>query len=204
MNHYVEVRDDAPFELSADGTIQLGIIEDVARLLARLGVGCWLFGGWGLDVRLGRITREHEDIEFWVERCDGKKAEEALIAGGYAFLDTQPVEEAREFTKSGITCSFALFDRGSDGRYRTQGRWSDWVFPPGSFPDIPARLGDVLVGTMSAEGMLEMKEQFSQLRNGKPLREKDARDLMLLRGLVSRSTSTNISPSPGIAHRASD
>ena len=196
MNHHVEVRDIAPFELSAAGKTQLGIIEDVARLLVRVGVGCWLFGGWGLDVRLGGITREHEDIEFWVERCNGEQAEEALVAGGYAFLDTQPVEEAREFTKSGVTCSFALFDRGSDGNYRTQGRWSDWVFPSGSFPDVPARLGDILVATMSAEGMLAMKEQFSQLRNGKPIREKDARDLILLRELVSGSTSTDVSPSP--------
>ena len=153
-------------------------------MLNRARVRGWLFGGWALDIRLGRITREHGDIEFWVERCDGERAEGALTAVGSAFLDTQPVEESREFAKGGITCSFALFDRASDGTFRTQGRWSDWVFPAGSFPDVPARLGDLVVTTMSAEGMLAMKEQFAHLRNGEPLREKDARDLILLRGLV--------------------
>jgi lincosamide nucleotidyltransferase A/C/D/E len=139
-------------------------------LLNSVGVYCWLFGGWGLDARLGRIARQHSDIGFWVERFDGERAEEVLTAGGYAFLDTQPVEESREFTKSGIICSFTLFDRASDGTYRTQGRCSDWLFPPGCFPDIRCRLGDLLVAAMSAEGTLAMKEHFSQPRNGKPLR----------------------------------
>jgi lincosamide nucleotidyltransferase A/C/D/E len=169
MDHYVEVRDDAAVELSVVGETQLRLIEEIGALLNGVGVRCWLFGGWGLDARLGRVTREHDDIEVWVERFDGDRAEDALTTGGYAFVNTQPLEESREFTKSGVTCSFALFDRVSDGTFRTQGRWSDWVFPLGSFPDAPARLGDLFITTMSAEGMLAMKEQLSQLRNRKPL-----------------------------------
>ena len=37
--------------------------------------------------------------------------------------------------------------------------------------------------------MLAMKEQYPTLRNGRPLREKDVRDLELLRELANRMES---------------
>ena len=40
----------------------------------RSGISAWLFGGWGLDARIGRITREHGDVEFWVERVDADRS----------------------------------------------------------------------------------------------------------------------------------
>lgn len=38
---------------------------------------------------------------------------------------------------------------------------------------------------MSVSGMLAMKEQFPQLRNGRPWRQKDIADMGILRGLAS-------------------
>jgi hypothetical protein len=58
------------------------------------------------------------------------------------------------------------------------------VFPAGSFNAQPGHLGELLVPTMSVEGMLAMKEQYALLRNGRPLREKDIRDMALLRQLL--------------------
>jgi hypothetical protein len=49
---------------------QLRVIKAVTNALAAVDIAAWLFGGWGLDARVGRITREHGDIEFWVERTD--------------------------------------------------------------------------------------------------------------------------------------
>jgi Aminoglycoside-2''-adenylyltransferase len=39
----------------------------------------WLFGGWGLDARIGRITREHGDVEFWVERIHAERSKAVLV-----------------------------------------------------------------------------------------------------------------------------
>ena len=44
---------------------QLRAIRKVLAVTQSAGIPVWLFGGWGLDARIGRITREHGDVEFW-------------------------------------------------------------------------------------------------------------------------------------------
>ena len=41
---------------------QLRLIEAVTGVLGQADISAWLFGGWGLDARIGRITREHGDM----------------------------------------------------------------------------------------------------------------------------------------------
>jgi len=38
---------------------QLRVIRKVIAVTQAAGIPAWLFGGWGLDARIGRITREH-------------------------------------------------------------------------------------------------------------------------------------------------
>jgi hypothetical protein len=65
------------------------------------------------------------------------------------------------------------------------GRFSDWLFPPGSFGDGPGRLDGTPVLAMSVSGMLAMKEQFPHLRHGGPWRQKDIDDIETLRRLAA-------------------
>jgi Aminoglycoside-2''-adenylyltransferase len=43
---------------------QLPVIRKVIAVMQADDISAWLFGGWGLDARIGRITREHGDVEF--------------------------------------------------------------------------------------------------------------------------------------------
>jgi hypothetical protein len=109
-----------------------------------------------------------------------------LVGAGAAALTTQPPEEACEFTLDDVLFSTAYFDRRADGSFsQPLGRWSDWLFPPGSFGDEPGMLDGTPVLAMSVSGMLAMKEQFPHLRNGRPWRQKDIADIGILRGLAS-------------------
>ena len=63
-------------------TAHLGIIKAVVNTLDAAGISAWLFGGWGLDARIGRITREHGDVEFWVERVHAERSKALLTAAG--------------------------------------------------------------------------------------------------------------------------
>jgi len=146
-------------------TAQLRVIRAVVNTLDAAGISAWLFGGWGLDARIGRITREHGDVEFWVERVNAERSKAVLVEAGATALATQPPEEACEFTWGG----------------------TDWVFPPGSFGDEPGMLGGAPVLAMSVAGMLAMKEQYPRLRNGGPWRQKDIDDIEVLRRLAAES-----------------
>lgn len=169
-----------------DGTTQaqLRIIHRVRAVLSAASVPAWLFGGWGLDARIGRITRSHGDVEFWVGAPDAARSAAALAGAGAVLLETQPPAESREFTWDGADFSTAYFDRQADGTFASRGRWPDWVFPAGSFGDEPGLLEGVPVPAMSVAGMLAMKEQYPALRNGGPLREKDIADIAVLRGML--------------------
>ena len=109
-----------------------------------------------------------------------------LVGAGATALTTQPPEETCEFTVDDVPFSTAYFDRRADGSFsQPLGRWSDWLFPPGSFGDEPGMLDGTPVLAMSVSGMLAMKEQFPHLRNGRPWRQKDIADIGILRGLAS-------------------
>ncbi|MGW5261957.1 nucleotidyltransferase domain-containing protein [Microbispora sp. NPDC004025] len=165
---------------------QLRVIRTVIAVMQAAGIPAWLFGGWGLDARIGRITREHGDVEFWVERIHAERSKAVLVGAGATALTTQPPEESCEFTLDDVPFSTAYFDRWPDGSFSPLGRWSDWLFPPGSFGDEPVTLDGTPVLAMSVSGMLAMKEQFPRLRNGRPWRQKDIADIEILRGLASR------------------
>jgi Aminoglycoside-2''-adenylyltransferase len=165
---------------------QLRVIRKVIAVTQSADIQVWLFGGWGLDARIGRITREHGDVEFWVERIDAERSKAVLVEAGATALTTQPPAEACEFTWDDVLSSTAYFDRQPDGSsVQLLGRWSDWLFPPGSFDDEPGTLDGMPVPVMSVSGMLAMKEQFPHLRNGRPWRQKDVGDIEILRGLAA-------------------
>lgn len=174
--------------MSERADAQLRVIKAVVNTLGAAGISAWLFGGWGLDARIGRITREHGDVEFWVERTDAEQSKTVLVEAGAMALATQPPAEACEFTWDGVDFSTAYFDRDPDGSFvQLQGRWSDWLFPPGSFGDQPGKLDGTPVLVMSVAGMLAMKEQYPNLRNGRPWRQKDIDDIKVLRNLAAEA-----------------
>lgn len=59
-------RNDVP--VAPTNSVQIQLIADIKSAMDSRALGWWLFGGWGLDAQLGRITRDHGDVEFWVKR----------------------------------------------------------------------------------------------------------------------------------------
>ncbi|MES2465523.1 MAG: amino acid transporter [Armatimonadota bacterium] len=52
-------------------------------LLATARVQAWLDGGWGVDALLGRITREHNDLDLILGLDDLPRAVEVLVRTGF-------------------------------------------------------------------------------------------------------------------------
>lgn len=47
--------------------VQAHDVLDVLRALKAAGSRAWLDGGWGVDALLGEQTRDHEDVDIFVE-----------------------------------------------------------------------------------------------------------------------------------------
>jgi hypothetical protein len=58
---------------------QLAAIADVGAALDGAGVDHWLFGGWGVDFWVGRVTRPHDDVDLAVRRNDRPALHRALL-----------------------------------------------------------------------------------------------------------------------------
>ena len=52
----------------------------------------WLRGGWAVDFFLGRITREHEDIDLFVWGNDAPRLLERLQHAGFEEVGGPPPE----------------------------------------------------------------------------------------------------------------
>jgi hypothetical protein len=69
---------------------QLRVIRKVIAVMQAADIPAWLFGGWGLDARIGRITREHGDVEFWVERIHAERSKAVLVGAPRLWRRSRP------------------------------------------------------------------------------------------------------------------
>lgn len=86
----------------------------VYELLDQNSVRCWVMGGWGVDALLGRVTREHKDLDLLVLLSDLPRYAEVVQDRGFQrkleWSENQPIEvEAMHFDS-------AFVDAHSDGR----------------------------------------------------------------------------------------
>lgn len=83
--------------------------------------------------------------------------------------------------------SFTFLEWNSLGQIITPGRWADWPWPEGSFSPETVTLEGVVCPVVSAEALLDGKENMSKHPAGEPLREHDRADIVQLRRLLKGS-----------------
>jgi len=84
------------------------------ELLDARGVRCWVMGGWGVDALLGRVTREHKDLDLLVHRADLATYADIVRRGG--FDRKLEWSENRPLEIDGVRCDSAFVDAHRDGR----------------------------------------------------------------------------------------
>ena len=151
--------------------------DEVVRLLDALsqaGSRVWVAGGWGVDVLVGRQTREHGDLDLAID-ADGLAAALASLAMlGYRIeVDWLPVRVAL-VGDGRVDLHPVVFDGHGDG---VQAGFDGEVF------HYPAE--GLTVGTMDGRPVpcLAADLQLS-FRQGYELRDVDHHDLALLHGLT--------------------
>lgn len=94
--------------------------QDAAELLgeaARKGIDVWLDGGWGVDALLGEQTREHDDLDVFVQRCDEAAFVELLEARGFAPIPRAftTKDHVAWSTEDGLEVDLHVFSFDEDG-----------------------------------------------------------------------------------------
>ena len=96
---------------------------DLINLAESLGITVFLDGGWGVDALLGRQTREHQDIDLFVEETQAARFIRALHQQGFkerteAYSTPQHIVFA---DADGRTVDLHLFTYTSDGEIVFEG-----------------------------------------------------------------------------------
>jgi len=68
--------------IATDGAF--GELRPYAAALAELPCPWFVAGGWALDLYLGRVTREHADVDVALYRADQRALRRWLAAGGWS------------------------------------------------------------------------------------------------------------------------
>jgi hypothetical protein len=79
---------------------QLHTIGWLQTLFAAQGIDYWLFGGWAVDFHVGRVTRDHADVDFAVWQADLDRIRVLLEAQGWEHAP-EPERMATPVTNGG-------------------------------------------------------------------------------------------------------
>src|SRR3954447_5121024 len=93
---------------SAPAEAQLAAIETVSAILEREHLDYWLFGGWAVDFCVGRMTRDHGDIDFIVWRKDRQAMDAALASTGWRRAPVENHVIGAGYRLDGVLLEFTL------------------------------------------------------------------------------------------------
>lgn len=164
--------------LSDRNKAQLALIRDLFAECERRGIRIWLFGGWGIDALLGRVSREHNDIDILVEAGSRDALREVLM---HILGEVGDHNMGWRCMKNGARADIFFILHCSDGTPVIDVAGGDpnvYPWPPGSFPDkLNGRLPGLSCRAISWDAQYVAKAGYSTSFPDKELRDKDHLDL---------------------------
>lgn len=138
------------------------------------GVRCWIDGGWGIDVLLGRQTREHDDLDLVIDISGADAAKAALAALGFALAEDEFPTRFAMADGSGHKVDFhpVKFDAEGGGIQQLQRKGAFYRYPPEGFK-VQGRLAGRTLPCIGAEVQMECHLGYEP-------DEKDLHDVKLL------------------------
>ncbi|MFD6077415.1 nucleotidyltransferase domain-containing protein [Streptomyces hydrogenans] len=146
----------------------------------------WVAGGWGVDVLVGRQTREHRDVDLAFDASCQTAAMRALVSLGYR-TETDQLPARVELAAPGrrwVDLHPVVFDAGGLGRRSDLGD-GFFLYPPDGF--TLGRLQGRTIPCLSVDQQLAF-------RGGYDLRDVEHHDIALLRRVKGRSAAGGEGP----------
>ena len=167
--------------MSQQAAVQRRLIAEVVDVAHRLGIAVWLRGGWAMDFYLGRVTREHRDIDWFVDVGAADLLVSGLEACGFVVAPGVPTGVQRDLVKDGEDVSFALVGRDADGyAVVPAGPYAGERWPVAMLGKRVGRIGEQSAPVIEPAAQVEIKAMMPVWVPGMPRREKDRADIELL------------------------
>jgi hypothetical protein len=102
-------------EPSERALAQVEAIGHLDFILGGAGLDYWLFGGWAVDFWVGRVTREHDDVDVAAWRRDYDEIRMALVAAGWRHTPTKNEVVGTGYTWQSAEVEFTFVEARDDG-----------------------------------------------------------------------------------------
>lgn len=166
--------------MQPDPEVQLKAISEVLATAARLGISLWLRGGWAMDFFLGKVTRPHRDIDWFVLVEDVELLRTAMLAEGFVDVTTAPAQQQLDLERRGIDHGFALVRLEDGAPVVAGGPWGGQPWPAAMLGDDVGRIGDVEAPFIRPEAQIEIKMMMPVWNPALASRQKDVDDVAAL------------------------
>jgi Aminoglycoside-2''-adenylyltransferase len=138
---------DAP---SPEAVMQLAAIESLNIALERAGIDGWLFGGWAVDFWVGRVTRDHSDVDIAAFRRDEEAIRKALTGAGWQHTPEPDDDLGTQYAWRGVRAEFT-FVFEEDGAVLIALPEGTVVWSPEPFGNARRELGGVVSRVLPLE-----------------------------------------------------
>jgi predicted DNA-binding protein (MmcQ/YjbR family) len=172
-------REDA--QVDRGGTAaQLEAIAWLHAALTERGLDHWLFGGWAVDLHLGRVTREHDDVDLAVWRSDLDEIEGLLLGAGWVRREGADADGYTAYTRGAVRLELAFLARDGSGVVHTPLQEGRGEWPTGSFGTDEGEVEGVRARVV---GRASLEADKSLPRDDAVAAAKDRADVAALEGL---------------------
>ena len=162
----------------------LGALGSASRALDEAGLEHWFFGGWAVDLWVGRLTRPHDDIDVLVWRRDEPRVDAALERAGWRHTPTPEDMLGTSYVREGYELQLTFVVPGADGRVVVPVPEQPIVVSPAPLDFARRELDGVSVRVLTLELMLANKNTPRPDDVGG---RKDRADLAALRAIANSS-----------------
>jgi hypothetical protein len=156
---------------------QLQTIGWLHALFVEQDIDYWLFGGWAVDFHLGRVTREHADVDIAVWRADIDHIRRLLETRGWDHVPEPGEDGYTGYERGDVRLELAFLARDDAGTVHTPLREGRGEWPAGSFGDVQADVNGVRACVVGRASLIEDK---SGPRQDPTVLAKDRADVALL------------------------
>lgn len=159
----------------------LAAIDSLGSVLDQQGIEYWVFGGWAVDFWVGRITREHDDIDIAAWRDDSDAIGTALQIAGWRHTPVANEVVGTRYEWRTAQVEFTFVVAGDEGRILIPLAEQPIVWSTEPFGDARRELLGVSCRTIS---LALLRTGKSSAREGVAEGAKDRADLEALSQLT--------------------